>query len=124
MLKKDFILKCIINNPREDREYLGDLYIKLQEEGVIAKPKAKTDIVKKQSLQDIFKENVLWDEKFILRLIETYSLTKDFLTQEMNKFLAYRTEKSPNARKERWEKQKVFEIQRRFTTWIDNNKLN
>jgi len=37
-------------------------------------------------------------------------------------FLSYWTEKSKGGKKERWEMQTVFDVARRFRTWINNNK--
>ena len=40
----------------------------------------------------------------------------------VNDFLGYWTESSSEASKMRFELQKVFDIQRRFSTWIKNDK--
>jgi hypothetical protein len=37
-------------------------------------------------------------------------------------FTDYWTEHSPGAKKARWEKEKVFDIKRRFATWKRNNE--
>jgi len=42
------------------------------------------------------------------------------LAGERAKFIDYWTEKSPNGKKERWEFEKVFDIKRRWGTWLRN----
>lgn len=42
------------------------------------------------------------------------------LEDEKVKFLDYWTEKSPNGRKERWQMQQVFDVKRRWRTWMAN----
>ena len=37
-------------------------------------------------------------------------------------FLEYWTEKSPGGRKERWQMERVFDVKRRFSTWLRNHK--
>jgi hypothetical protein len=41
-------------------------------------------------------------------------------TMEKAKFLDYWTEKNPNGRKERWQLQQVFDVSRRWATWLRN----
>lgn len=51
-------------------------------------------------------------------------IEKDFNQTELKHkkdFLDYWTEKSINGRKERWQFEKVFDIKRRFRTWVNNN---
>jgi hypothetical protein len=44
-------------------------------------------------------------------------------SEEMvNEFISYWTEKSLNGKKMRFEKEKVFEIKKRFATWKRNSK--
>ena len=42
------------------------------------------------------------------------------LLEEKTKFLDYWAEKSPGGRKERWQMERVFDIKRRWRTWIAN----
>ena len=42
------------------------------------------------------------------------------LQEEKSKFLSYWLEKSPNGKKCRWEMEKVFDVKRRWSTWIHN----
>lgn len=44
----------------------------------------------------------------------------EFLLEEKQKFIDYWTEKSIKGKKERWEKQPVFDIKRRWRTWTNN----
>lgn len=48
------------------------------------------------------------------------SPNKTILLEEKEKFLAYWLEKSPNGKKCRWEMERVFDIRRRWGTWIKN----
>ncbi len=45
---------------------------------------------------------------------------RTLLLQEKGKFLSYWTEKSPNGKKERWQMERVFDIKRRWDTWLTN----
>lgn len=45
---------------------------------------------------------------------------KTLLLEEKTKFISYWTEKSPNGKKCRWEMEKVFDIKRRWGTWLRN----
>ena len=60
-----------------------------------------------------------------ISLIEQFDLIQDkFNSLELelkDEFLAYWTEKSIGGKKERWEMEKVFDVNRRFRTWIKNN---
>ena len=58
------------------------------------------------------------------RINEFYKLAYSVIGSEnidLN-FLEYWTEHSPGAKKARWEKEKVFDIKRRFATWKRNNE--
>ncbi len=48
---------------------------------------------------------------------------KYLLTEEKSKFLSYWTERSHNGKKERWEMEKVFDVKRRWGTWVRNVEL-
>lgn len=54
-------------------------------------------------------------------LLEKYSVNEEQLSDELEAFIDYRTE--PNKKgKQRWELQKTFCPNRRFKTWLRNNK--
>ena len=55
-------------------------------------------------------------------ILNKYNITPWELLEEYETFIMYWTEKSPNGRKERWEKEKVFDPSRRFHYWLRNNK--
>lgn len=42
--------------------------------------------------------------------------------KEKQKFISYWTEKNTGGKKERWQKQQVFDIKRRWATWTQNTK--
>jgi len=42
--------------------------------------------------------------------------------QHKQNFLDYWTEANPNGKKERWQMERVFDVKRRFSTWLRNHK--
>jgi len=52
--------------------------------------------------------------------IESDFKPEDLLHKE--EFLDYWTEKNPNGKKERWQMEKVFDVKRRYQTWLRNYK--
>jgi hypothetical protein len=58
--------------------------------------------------------------------IKEWMVTKGFTEEqaksEMNKFIEYWTEPTHNGKSVRWEKEKVFDLKRRFARWIQNIK--
>ena len=52
--------------------------------------------------------------EFFNKEIKTTSPSKE-------EFLDYWTEKSPGGKKERWEMERVFDVKRRWNTWLKNN---
>ena len=69
------------------------------------------------SLKDLMIEKINKQE-FINKWIP-----EQVLTQEMNKFYNYWVQINPNWKKEHWQKQKTFDVKRRFITWIWNCNL-
>lgn len=70
-------------------------------------------------------KNLIWEhltEEFINKIKDKFEIDLDIIKLEMENFYLYWTEKNPAGTKERWEMQKTFDIQRRFYTWIWNNK--
>lgn len=45
-------------------------------------------------------------------------MKEDFLLKEIQKFILYWTEPTPNGKSQKWEKQQTFEIKRRLYTWL------
>jgi len=60
--------------------------------------------------------------EFITQVYNKYWMTKDDFQEECESFVNYWKEKSPNWKKERWEKEKTFDPKLRFKTWMKNNK--
>ncbi|HPC36729.1 MAG TPA: replication protein [Candidatus Marinimicrobia bacterium] len=53
-------------------------------------------------------------------------IESDFTPEELQhkqEFLDYWTEKNPNGKKERWQMEKVFDVKRRYQTWLRKSKL-
>ena len=57
---------------------------------------------------------------FLFEMIENKFTPEDLKAKD--DFLSYWMEKKPNGRKERWEMEKVFDVNRRFRTWLKNNE--
>jgi len=72
----------------------------------------------------IFKENIKRKGDFSKSLISLFSEIEPGFTPEdlhhKQDFLSYWTEKNINGKKERWQMEKVFDIKRRFRTWLRN----
>ena len=72
----------------------------------------------------IFKENIKRKGDFSKSLISLFSEIESSFTSEDLKhkqdFLDYWMETNPNGKKERWQMEKVFDIKRRFRTWLRN----
>ncbi|MDD5764652.1 MAG: hypothetical protein PHW79_00175 [Candidatus Marinimicrobia bacterium] len=65
------------------------------------------------------------EDDFIKSLVSLFSeIESSFTTEDLKykqEFLAYWTEKNQNGKKERWQMQKVFDVKRRFRTWLQNH---
>lgn len=71
------------------------------------------------------KVNIREDKREVSEQAPTPSFREKFIKEignpnkEGEKFIAYWTEKSPNGKKERWQMQRVFDIRRRYSTWLE-----
>ncbi len=61
-------------------------------------------------------------ELFIGEFTKKTGLTAEYAKAEVKKFWRYWTERTPNGKKEKWQLHKTFEIDRRLTTWFNNQK--
>ena len=81
----------------------------------VATPKEKAQwfftSMQKQTLEQDAKD-------FLCQLTERTGREKGFVWQEVKSFVRYWTEKTPSGRKERWETERTFEVDRRLTTWF------
>jgi len=59
--------------------------------------------------------------KVLLGLQNKYG-QKDFFAAELKKFIDYWTELNKSGTKERWEQQQTFEVKKRLSKWLNNNK--
>ena len=55
---------------------------------------------------------------FVSSLSERRGTEIEIVRAELDKFISYWTEKTKDGRKQRWETEKVFEVQRRLSTWL------
>lgn len=63
------------------------------------------------------------DFEVLVQSISTTSrASPDIVTRELLKFASYWTEPTPTGNKQRWEKEKTFEVKRRLVTWFGNVK--
>ena len=56
----------------------------------------------------------------VLEYLLTKGLSEETIKSEMLKFISYWTELTGSGRKQRWETQKTFEVNRRLATWFSN----
>ena len=54
-------------------------------------------------------------------ILEWNRIAEEIKFTDLDRFIDYWTEKSPNGRKMRWQKQKTFDVKRRMTRWELNN---
>lgn len=94
-----------------------------KEKNIIYREISKEISNPKKNLQDLIKEK--FSEDYINNLKTKYNIDSDNLKKEWQNFILYWTEQSSNWKKEKWEMQKTFDVQRRFHKWLDNsNKWN
>lgn len=74
-----------------------------------------------KSFSDLLKE-ILQNDDFIEKLKIKFWIESIEIKSSAENFLIYRTEKNPNWKKEKWQMEKTFDIQRRFYTRLSNNK--
>ena len=77
---------------------------------------------KEKSFLEIFEEKILKNEEFLEKIKNKFSLENESLKSSAENFLIYWTEKNENWKKEKWEKQKTFDIQKRFFMRLSNEK--
>lgn len=77
---------------------------------------------KQNSFLEIFEEKILKNEEFLEKIKNKFEFENESLKSSAENFLIYWTEKNENWKKERWQMQKTFDIQKRFYTWLSNEK--
>ncbi|MDD5061594.1 MAG: DUF4373 domain-containing protein [Candidatus Marinimicrobia bacterium] len=86
-------------------------------------PKVKESKVKESKEKKIIKEKS--KDLSQTTLIQLFSeIESQFTNSELlqkQEFLDYWQEKNPNGKKERWQMEKVFDIKRRFRTWLNRS---
>ncbi len=81
--------------------------------------------VKKEALlstndtKDLYKLKVIYKDNFEN---DSKLIAEELGFQDLTNFIDYWTEKSPNAKRCRWEKQTSFDIKRRMQRWMKTNK--
>lgn len=75
---------------------------------------------KEKSITEEFFGNLEKQEELITHLSEEKGIPRDQCAAQIKKFISYWTEKNPSGKKQRWQMQKVFEVNRRLATWFSN----
>jgi len=78
-------------------------------------------IDKKENIHFAFLLTLL-NQDFLEKLKDKFFLDNEEIEINLQKFKLYWTEKSYNWIKEKWQKEKTFDIQKRFYKWLENNK--
>jgi len=89
-------------------------------------PKQATKPLPKQATTKEKKETIKRKSDFSKSLVSLFSeIEIEFSTEDLlhkQEFLDYWTEKNPNGKEERWQMEKVFDVKRRYQTWLRNYK--
>lgn len=59
-------------------------------------------------------------QEFLGNLSQRKNLNAEKVRAEVDKFAAYWTERTKDGKRQRWEKQETFEVEKRLTTWFGN----
>ena len=114
-------------------EYKEELNILALNEGKYEKPQGEL-LLGDKNVSKMYPQVRLGKERIEVRERELHSLfekkitiednnpNKILLLEEKLKFLDYWTEKSDGGRKERWQMEKVFDVRRRWNTWLGRVK--
>lgn len=116
-----------INNNEKNERMKEDNYREGGEENKntlsVDKPPTRTGI----SFHSFEKSIHAKDEMYVFiveRCRAHYKFDTFIVERELQKFYDYWTEKSPTAKKSRWEKETVFDVNRRIATWMSRVSLS
>lgn len=95
---------------------------------------SETPILENLNVENLNQENLNQENQQLLNtnnnkvntlqsnyLLEWNRIAEEIKFTDIDRFIDYWTEKSPNGRKMRWQKQKTFDVKRRMTRWALNN---
>ena len=95
---------------------------------------SETPILENLNVENLNQENLNQENQQLLNtnnnkvnnlqsnyLLEWNRIAEEIKFTDIDRFIDYWTEKSPNGRKMRWQKQKTFDVKRRMTRWELNN---
>lgn len=102
-----------VNTNKNEKNYKNDKNEK--------KEGGETPPTPKETMQNFFEMVKLKNDQYFLliqKISQSKKLPPENVRAELDKFINYWREKNPNGTKERWQMQKVFEIQRRLGTWF------
>jgi len=84
----------------------------------------KKDLSPKQKMLNFIQSVIKQDQDYfnlVQFIVENKKISNILVQQEINKFHKYWTEKTLSGKKQKWQLEKTFEVQRRLTTWFNNN---
>jgi len=95
---------------------------------------SETPILENLNVENLNQENLNQENQQLLNtnnnkvntlqsnyILEWNRIAEEIKFTDIDRFIDYWTEKSPNGRKMRWQKQKTFDVKRRMTRWAKNN---
>lgn len=99
----------------ESSETQSPIYIKKEKK----LKKERNEEAQKSPIEEFFK-NEEEQKALALSLAEKKKLTVEAALAEIQNFISYWTERTPDGKKQKWQLQKTFEVPRRLTTWFGN----
>lgn len=98
--------------------------ISIPSEGSLLDNTISNDIVLQKSEKTLFSllSETLKNQEFVQKLQNKFWFESNVLKSSAENFLIYWTEKNPSGRKEKWEMEKTFDIERRIYARLTNEK--
>lgn len=125
--------KPVAENPQEGKSPRGkirnisntELINNTEEESNIERHSQKKNLTPGEIARALFddtdpKHQLVYEH--VLGWLVEHKAPLDFATAELAKFIAYWTELTKSGKKQRWELQPVFQLNRRLATWFANNR--
>lgn len=85
----------------------------------VEKPLVENQHVENKTLLNTDKTNNLCNQDYLIKWKE---ISNELNFSDIDNFIDYWTEKTPGAKKCRWQKQNSFDVKRRMQRWMRNNK--
>lgn len=91
-----------------------------ESKGKVMGPASPTPSQKTVEFFDSVKNNGELFSRVVVWIVDKYGYNEETAKQEIFKFTNYWTELTPGGKKERWETEKTFEVNKRMGTWFGN----